>query len=140
MDFLKSAVASAISKGPAFGFTFGDRVDIDHAIWTLHNGTKRVSRLPTQPSAQSELTRALPGRRLKVQYILVRLRGEQVPIAACEECAEKASDPTTSRRDPGDRRGRDGGIYLYRDGAVGATIMACAKEDFVRGDNQMGVV
>lgn len=42
MDFLKSAVASAISKGPAFGYTFGDRVDIDDSIWTLYNGTKRV--------------------------------------------------------------------------------------------------
>jgi SCY1-like protein 1 len=42
MDFLKSAVASAISKGPAFPYTFGDRVDIDQSIWTLHNGTKRV--------------------------------------------------------------------------------------------------
>ena len=42
MDFLKSAVASAIAKGPAFGYTFGDRVDIDQSIWTLHNGTKRV--------------------------------------------------------------------------------------------------
>ncbi|KAF2100527.1 ARM repeat-containing protein [Rhizodiscina lignyota] len=41
MDFLKSAVASAISKGPAFGFSFGDRVDIDQSIWTLYNGTKR---------------------------------------------------------------------------------------------------
>lgn len=42
MDFLKSAVASAISKGPAFGYSFGDRVDIDDSIWTLYNGTKRV--------------------------------------------------------------------------------------------------
>lgn len=41
MDFLKSAVAS-IAKGPAFPYTFGDRVDIDQAIWTLHNGTRRV--------------------------------------------------------------------------------------------------
>lgn len=41
MDFLKSAVAS-IAKGPAFGYSFGDRVDIDQSIWTLHNGTKRV--------------------------------------------------------------------------------------------------
>ncbi|EMC97562.1 hypothetical protein BAUCODRAFT_33274 [Baudoinia panamericana UAMH 10762] len=40
MDFLKSAVAS-ISKGPAFGYTFGDRVDQDQSVWTLHNGTKR---------------------------------------------------------------------------------------------------
>lgn len=41
MDFLKSAVAS-ISKGPAFPYTFGDRVDIDQSIWTLHHGTRRV--------------------------------------------------------------------------------------------------
>lgn len=42
MDFLKSAVASAISKGPPFPYTFGDKVDIDQSIWTLYNGTRRV--------------------------------------------------------------------------------------------------
>jgi SCY1-like protein 1 len=42
MDFLKSAVVSAISKGPVFPFSFDDRVDIDNSIWTLHHGTKRV--------------------------------------------------------------------------------------------------
>lgn len=42
MDFLKSAVASAIAKGPAFPYTFGDRVDIDDSIWTLYNGTRKV--------------------------------------------------------------------------------------------------
>ncbi|KAL3424429.1 hypothetical protein PVAG01_03710 [Phlyctema vagabunda] len=41
MDFLKSAVASAISKGPPFPYTFGDRVDVDQSIWTLYNGVKR---------------------------------------------------------------------------------------------------
>ncbi|CAK7225979.1 Nuclear aminoacylation-dependent tRNA export pathway component [Sporothrix eucalyptigena] len=41
MDFLKSAVASAISKGPAFPYSFGDRVDLDPSIWTLYNGTRR---------------------------------------------------------------------------------------------------
>ncbi|KAF3760573.1 ARM repeat-containing protein [Cryphonectria parasitica EP155] len=41
MDFLKSAVASAIAKGPAFPYTFGDIVDVDQSIWTLHNGTRR---------------------------------------------------------------------------------------------------
>ncbi|KUJ12147.1 kinase family protein-like protein [Mollisia scopiformis] len=41
MEFFKSAVASAISKGPPFPYTFGDRVDVDASIWTLHNGTKR---------------------------------------------------------------------------------------------------
>lgn len=54
MDFLKSAVASAMSKGPAFGYTFGDRVDVDDSIWTLHNGTKRVRlKLPFVPDATS---------------------------------------------------------------------------------------
>ena len=47
MDFLKSAVASAISKGPLFPYTFGDRVTIDQSIWTLHNGVKRVCHAPT---------------------------------------------------------------------------------------------
>ncbi|KAI9642873.1 Nuclear aminoacylation-dependent tRNA export pathway component [Ciborinia camelliae] len=41
MDFLKSAVASAISKGPPFPYTFGDQVDIEQSIWKLYNGTKR---------------------------------------------------------------------------------------------------
>ncbi|MCJ1283903.1 hypothetical protein MMC26_003234 [Xylographa opegraphella] len=41
MDFLKSAVASAISKGPPFPYTFGDRVDLEHSVWTLYNGTKK---------------------------------------------------------------------------------------------------
>ena len=42
MDFLKSAVASAIATGPPFPYSFGDKVDIDESIWTLSNGTKRV--------------------------------------------------------------------------------------------------
>ena len=42
MEFLKSAVASAIAKGPAFPYSFGDRVDLDPSIWTLYNGTRRV--------------------------------------------------------------------------------------------------
>ncbi|EOO02598.1 putative scy1 protein kinase protein [Phaeoacremonium minimum UCRPA7] len=41
MNFLKSAVASAIAQGPPFPYTFGDRVDVDQSIWTLYNGTKR---------------------------------------------------------------------------------------------------
>ncbi|KJZ79521.1 hypothetical protein HIM_00990 [Hirsutella minnesotensis 3608] len=43
MDFLKSAVASAMAQGPPFPYTFGDKVDIDESIWTLFNGTKRAS-------------------------------------------------------------------------------------------------
>ncbi len=42
MDFLKSAVASAMAKGPPFPYYFGDKVDIDESIWTLNNGTKKV--------------------------------------------------------------------------------------------------
>ncbi|KAK6351763.1 hypothetical protein TWF718_004909 [Orbilia javanica] len=41
MEFLKSAVASAVSRGPVFGYTFGDRVDLADSIWALHNGTKK---------------------------------------------------------------------------------------------------
>lgn len=41
MDFLKSAVAS-IAKGPAFPYSFGEKLDLDQSIWSLHNGTKRV--------------------------------------------------------------------------------------------------
>ncbi|CAF3609820.1 hypothetical protein SNK03_003567 [Fusarium graminearum] len=41
MNFLKSAVASAIAQGPPFPYNFGDKVDIDESIWTLYNGTKR---------------------------------------------------------------------------------------------------
>lgn len=43
MEFFKSAVASAISKGPPFPYSFGDQVDVDTSIFTLYNGTKRVS-------------------------------------------------------------------------------------------------
>ncbi|KAK6338287.1 hypothetical protein TWF730_002351 [Orbilia blumenaviensis] len=41
MEFLKSAVASAVSRGPTFGYSFGDRVDLADSIWALHNGTKK---------------------------------------------------------------------------------------------------
>ncbi|KAK3899855.1 armadillo-type protein [Staphylotrichum tortipilum] len=41
MDFLKSAVASAMAKGPPFPYTFGDKVDLDPSIWSLYNGTRR---------------------------------------------------------------------------------------------------
>jgi hypothetical protein len=65
MDFLKSAVASAISKGPAFPYSFDDRVDLENSIWTLHNGTKRVG----QPVTLTLLT--LVGGRLQVQRLFV---------------------------------------------------------------------
>lgn len=43
MNFLKSAVASAIAQGPPFPYSFGDKVDVDSSIWSLYNGTRRVS-------------------------------------------------------------------------------------------------
>ena len=42
MDFLKSAIASTISKDPPFPYKFGDKLNVDQSIWTLYNGTKRV--------------------------------------------------------------------------------------------------
>ncbi|GJN79090.1 hypothetical protein PLIIFM63780_002603 [Purpureocillium lilacinum] len=41
MDFLKSAVASAMAQGPPFPYSFGDKVDVDESVWTLYNGTRR---------------------------------------------------------------------------------------------------
>lgn len=52
MDFLKSAVASAIVQGLPFPYSFGDKVDIDESIWTLFNGTKRASPGPLQSRVQ----------------------------------------------------------------------------------------
>jgi SCY1-like protein 1 len=43
MDFLKSAVASAIAKSSGFPYVLGERVDIDQTIWSLYDGTKRAS-------------------------------------------------------------------------------------------------
>lgn len=58
MDFLKSAVASAISKGPLAGYTVGDRVDIDQSIFTLQNGVKRVRNL-LEETATRRIDKAL---------------------------------------------------------------------------------
>ncbi|RMZ91045.1 hypothetical protein DV736_g1716, partial [Chaetothyriales sp. CBS 134916] len=41
MDFLKSAVASAIAKSGGIPYSIGDRVDQNASVWALHNGTKR---------------------------------------------------------------------------------------------------
>lgn len=46
MDFLKSAVASAIAKSSSFPFTIGDRVDVDASIWTVNNATKKDDSSP----------------------------------------------------------------------------------------------
>lgn len=61
MDFLKSAVAS-IAKGPAFPYSFGDRVDIDQSIWTLHNGTRRVCQIQQRFTEHTKDANFLPGR------------------------------------------------------------------------------
>lgn len=68
MDFLKSAVASAISSGPPFPYSFGDRVDVDDSIWTLYNGTRRVSQL--QVFVRYILMEASGGW-LKLQHLLI---------------------------------------------------------------------
>lgn len=72
MDFLKSAVASAISKGPAFPYSFGERVDIDQSIWTLQNGTRRVSIFTYQPPVFITLTCWNPGGWVEMQHLLFR--------------------------------------------------------------------
>ncbi|KAJ9602369.1 Nuclear aminoacylation-dependent tRNA export pathway component [Cladophialophora chaetospira] len=41
MDFLKSAVASAIAKSSSFPVTLGDRIDVGESIWALLSGTKK---------------------------------------------------------------------------------------------------
>ncbi|CAG8221841.1 unnamed protein product [Penicillium salamii] len=41
MDFLKSAIGSAIAKGGGLPFSLGEKVDFGDSIWALHNGTKR---------------------------------------------------------------------------------------------------
>ncbi|KAK5076208.1 Nuclear aminoacylation-dependent tRNA export pathway component [Lithohypha guttulata] len=46
MDFLKSAVASAIAKSSSFPYTIGDRIDLDASIWTLSNATKKDDNSP----------------------------------------------------------------------------------------------
>ena len=46
MDFLKSAVAS-LGKVSAFPYAFGDKVELDQTVWTLHNGRRKVRRSST---------------------------------------------------------------------------------------------
>lgn len=57
MDFLKSAIGSAIAKGGGLPFSLGDRVDIGDSVWALHNGTKRVRWLFGSFSMRHELQR-----------------------------------------------------------------------------------
>lgn len=42
MEFLKSAVASAIAKGPLAAYNVAEKVELDNTIWTLNNATRRV--------------------------------------------------------------------------------------------------
>jgi len=83
MNFLKSAVASAIAQGPAFPYTFGDRVDIDQSIWTLQNGTKRVGTLAR--SMQYTAEQVTSGRWIEMQYILLRRCSQQVTTTPRKE-------------------------------------------------------
>lgn len=64
MDFLKSAVASAMAKGPPFPYTFGDKVDVDESLWTLYNGTRRVRRVLYRDGYNCKSTNNVAGGRI----------------------------------------------------------------------------
>lgn len=103
MDFLKSAVASAIAAGSSQPFTFEDKVDIDQSSWTLHNGTKRVRAHADVNTIGTDLR---TGRRREMQYLFFRYTSEQVAVASCEECATKITDVATSGSGEGTGHGR----------------------------------
>lgn len=42
MDFLKSAVASAIAKSSSLPFILEGQVDVEDSLWTLNNATRKV--------------------------------------------------------------------------------------------------
>lgn len=127
MNFLKSAVASAIAQGPPFPYTFGDRVDVDQSIWTLYNGTKREdgsncsifsfditnnkSRLPLAKNALKKLrTMRHPGVIKVLDTVEVahsRFRDEPQTLISFQD--------------------RD--IYLYCNRAAGSPTMACETQE-----------
>jgi len=94
MEFFKSAVASAISKGPPFPYTFGERVDIDQSIWTLQNGTRRVSSNPTHSAYPAD---AFVGGWLEMQHLLVRHHSQQDTPSPGEERIAQVQNTQASR-------------------------------------------
>lgn len=118
MDFLKSAVASAISQGPPFPYTFGDKVDVDESIWTLYNGTRRVSFAAETGQALHQLTAVALGGRIELQHLLIRHHGQEESAAARKECAEEATNIATPRRYQSSRHRRG----MRCDTAVLATL------------------
>lgn len=52
MDFLKSAVASAMSG--SFPYIFREQIDNGDSIWTLHDATKRVCNTCQTRAANSD--------------------------------------------------------------------------------------
>lgn len=94
MNFLKSAVASAIAQGPPFPYTFGDKVDIDKSIWTLYNGTKRVSHVALDFVCQFTNCVSLGGR-VKLQHLLLRHHQQPIPTSPSQERPQEATNPTT---------------------------------------------
>ena len=85
MDFLKSAVASAIANATSRLGTkiIGDKVDLDPSIWTLYNGTKRVC--PMRPSFPNH-TNAVP-------YSPLQEDGSDCSIFAFDVSDNKSSLP-----------------------------------------------
>jgi len=72
MDFLKSAVASAISKGPLGAYIVGERVDLDNSVWTLNNATKRVMTMDISAASRHPADNKLaPGRPFQMQRPLL---------------------------------------------------------------------
>ena len=81
MDFLKSAVASISKGGPPFGYSFGDRVDVDQSIWTLHNGTKRVCDLSLAEAPQTADTPQEDGSRCSIFSFDINANRSRLPLA-----------------------------------------------------------
>jgi SCY1-like protein 1 len=153
MDFLKSAVASAILKGPPFPYSFGDRVDVDQSIWTLHNGTKRVCRqtrifysrltLPARktapnvafsPSMSPPTSPACPWRAMRcescAQFDIPALLKSSTPL----RCVSRSSLVLAQAQDCTDRI-----LHLHRDRAPDSVKLAHETEEPGGGDDKMGL-
>ena len=159
MDFLKSAVASAISKGPPFPYTFGDRVTVNQSIWTLYHGVKRVRVFQ------------LIAFFLKLIWAVSKEDNSDCSIFAFDVHADRSRLPLARNavrkmrilRHPGVIKVLDtvevllwnhwqcllivwstiyldGFIYLYCYRACSSIGMACAKEKLECGDFEMGLV
>ena len=104
MDFLKSAVASAIAKGSALPYTIGDRLDNGESIWTMHNATKKVGLSQTASWCGAH---ALPGRQVSLHRVYLRNSYEQITPPSCPKCCKEAPNvaPSWNHKGVGRHRG-----------------------------------